>query len=135
LSTYCCFIEPRPAFADEPAAAPQAIQIRANLALEINASDNIRRSAIDPQSDVVFVPQASLLVTGEDSRLNVFAAAHLQYDHFLDQSALDRLIQAGLLFRQGEPPPPRAYRWQSVRRRPPSPARRRDSRQPSSRRE
>jgi hypothetical protein len=77
------------AFADDNQS--NGITIRPTLSLEVDASDNIRRTATDEQSDVVFVPTGSLLVEGETRDLRLFFSGNLQYDAFLDNTSLDRL--------------------------------------------
>jgi uncharacterized protein (PEP-CTERM system associated) len=74
-----------------PDDASRSFQIRPTLSLEVNASDNIRRTADNRQSDIVFVPDAGLSITGEVSHLKMFLDADLRYYNFLNESSLDRL--------------------------------------------
>lgn len=71
--------------------APRGFEIRPSLGLEVDASDNIRRTPDNRQSDIVFVPDAGLVITGEASHLKLFLDANLRYYNFVDESSLDRL--------------------------------------------
>jgi uncharacterized protein (PEP-CTERM system associated) len=72
-----------------PAAAD--IEITPNATVQALATDNLRKSATDPEGDAILQSVAGIQITGETQRLRFLGTGSLLYTAFAENSSLNRL--------------------------------------------